>query len=79
MAEMAWALSDPKDMADTFTTDRGRNACRRPRGPPSTLAHGSVSEGSSASEDRGATSENVRCLTTGYVEFSTSLSVPNPK
>ena len=33
--------SEPKLMPEMFTTDSGRNACRRPRAPPSTFAAGS--------------------------------------
>ena len=49
---------------DTFTTDDGRNACARPRGPPSTLAHGSGRAGSGASARRGGPATGkVTCLT----------------
>jgi hypothetical protein len=32
--------SEPKLIAEMFTTDAGRNASRRPRAAPSTFAHG---------------------------------------
>ena len=38
--EVAGALSDPKLMPDTLTTDAGRNAFGRCRAAPRTLAHG---------------------------------------
>ena len=45
-AVIAAPLSDPKLIAETFTSDGGRNAFARPRAPPSTLAarqrHGRV-------------------------------------
>ena len=41
IASIALPDSEPKLIPETFTTDSGRNACRRPRGPPSTFADGS--------------------------------------
>src|SRR5690349_24973896 len=39
-AVMALADSAPKLIPEMLTTESGRNACRRPRGAPSTFAHG---------------------------------------
>ncbi len=39
-ASIAFFDSEPKLMPEMLTTLAGRNACRRPRGPPSTLADG---------------------------------------
>lgn len=56
---MAAPESEPKLIAEMFTTLAGRNALARPRGPPSTLAEGSGACGSCAS---GSAPANVRCF-----------------
>ncbi len=69
--------SDPKLIAEMFTTLAGRNALARPRGPPSTLAEGSGLCGSCRSGNAPA---NVRCFTYACpCTCSTSMSVPKPK
>ena len=79
-ASIAFADSAPKLIPDTLTTDAGRNACRRPRGPPITLADGTTAS-SCACDAVGAPGPvKVRCLMIGYASaFSTLLSVPKPK
>ncbi|GAA3530401.1 hypothetical protein GCM10022263_18780 [Nocardioides daeguensis] len=59
IAVIACDDSEPKLIADTLTTESGRNAFARPRGPPSTLAAGSVQLWSWS---LGSSSANVRCL-----------------
>ena len=64
-ASIAWLDSDPKLIPEMLTTLAGRNACRLPRGPPSTFADGS-STSSPACRAVGAPSPlNVRCLMIG--------------
>ncbi|CAM5314143.1 hypothetical protein SHIRM173S_02806 [Streptomyces hirsutus] len=61
-AVIAAPESDPKLIAEMFTTLAGRNALARPRGPPSTLAEGSGACGSCGSCASGSVSANVRCF-----------------
>ena len=64
-ASMALPERAPKLIPETLTTDSGRNASRRPRGPPSTLAEGRVAS-SWACEAVGAPGPaKVRCLMIG--------------
>ena len=64
-ASMAFFESEPKLMPEMLTTLAGRNACRRPRGPPSTFADGRCTS-SPACRAVGAPSPlNVRCLMIG--------------
>ncbi len=51
--------SEPKLIAEMFTTLPGRNAFARPRGPPSTFAEGSGDCGSCRS---GSGPAKVRCF-----------------
>jgi hypothetical protein len=77
---MALPESEPKLIAEMLTTDCGRNAFRRPRAAPKTLAQGSWTSWPAAGEDGGMARPNVRCLMTGYpAVYSMSLSVPKPK
>ena len=62
---MAFFDREPKLIPEMFTTLAGRNAWRRPRGPPSTLADGRDTS-SPACRAVGAPSPlNVRCLRIG--------------
>ena len=64
-ASIALRDSAPKLIPDTLTTERGRNARARPRGPPSTFAEGS-STSSPACVGVGTPGPvNVRCLMIG--------------
>ena len=79
-ASTAGPDSEPKLIAEKFTTESGRNAPGRPRAAPSTLAHGTHASCPADGDEGGATRANVACLTIGYDGVcSTSLSVPKPK
>ena len=65
MASIAAPDSDPKLIADTLTTDDGRNAPRRSRCPPRTFAAGTMSPAPMGCAVAGEMSENVRCLIIG--------------
>ena len=53
---------DPKLIAEMFTTERGRNALARPRGPPSTFALGRSMSWAWWPRIGGTSSAKVRCL-----------------
>ena len=79
-ASTAGPDSEPKLIAEKFTTESGRNAPARPRAAPTTLAHGTHASWPADGDEGGATRANVACLTIGYDGVcSTSLSVPKPK
>ena len=79
-ASIALPDSAPKLMPEMFTTELGRKACRRPRGPPSTFADGSGLSSWACAAVGAPGPRNVRCLMTTYpADVSMSLSVPNPK
>ena len=76
--DRAARLSEPKHIAEMLTIDAGRNACRRPRGPPSTFARGHLDVAVVHRRRAAATSENVAVLDDRVCSaFSMSLSVPN--
>jgi hypothetical protein len=52
-------------MPETLTTDAGRNAWRRPRGPPSTLPDGRVASSWACDAVGAPGPANVRCLMIG--------------
>ncbi len=54
--------SAPKLIPEMFTTESGRNACRRPRAAPSTFAHGSHACSPTWGAVGGAAGPKVRCL-----------------
>ena len=77
---IAFLPSDPKLIPEMLTTEGGRNASRRPRGPPRTLPAGSGTPSSPCRAVAAPGPAKVRCLMTGHASaFSTSLSVPKPK
>ena len=77
---MAAALSEPKLIPETLTTELGRNAWARPRAPPSTLAHGSgTGVGFEGLGRRGGQREGDVLDDQVVVRRSRSLSVPKPK
>jgi hypothetical protein len=59
------ADSDPKLIAEMFTTEDGRNAPVLPRAAPITLAHGSTTSWPALGADAGVARANVLCLITG--------------
>ena len=67
-------------MPETFTSDAGRNACRRPCAPPSTLPAGHAVVGRRAGLPfAGGGAGNGECLKTTRLSIaSISLSVPKP-
>ena len=64
-ASTALPDSDPKLIAEMFTTDFGRNAPGRSRAAPSTLAHGKSTSCAAFGADGGTARPKVRCLMTG--------------
>ncbi len=64
-ASTAGPDSEPKLIPEMFTTESGRNAPRRPRGPPNTLAPGTQASCPAAGVDGGATRPKVACLMIG--------------
>ncbi len=62
-ASMARALSEPKLMAETLTTESGRKARGRPWAAPSTLAAGNGTDGSARRSSSGlGGAGNATCL-----------------
>ena len=55
--------SEPKLIAEMFTSESGRKACRRPRAAPSALAHGTHASVPTRGFGSGATGASVRCRT----------------
>ena len=79
-ASTAGPDSEPKLIAEKFTTESWRKAPGRRRAAPSTLAQGTHASWPAVGVEGGATRANVACLTIGYDGVcSMSLSVPNPK
>ena len=68
-------------MPEMFTTDCGRNACRRPCAPPSTFPAGMRYSGPDPTvPSRGGAAGNGWCFMTSRLStVSRSLSVPKPK
>ena len=64
-ASIALPDSDPKLIAEMLTTDLGRNASRRSRAAPITLAQGSFTSWPAFGAADDADSLNVRCLIIG--------------
>ena len=64
-ASIALPDSEPKLIPEMLTTEAGRNACRRPRAAPSTLALGRATSSPACGTVAAPGPVKVRCLMIG--------------